>query len=232
MKAIGIIPARGGSKGVPRKNIKLLAGKPLIAYTIETALQSKSLDRVIVSTDDQEIAKIALEYGAEVPFMRPKELAGDIVPDLPVFKHALNNLEGSERYHADMMVNLRPTAPLRIVEDIDAAVHKLIDTNADSVRSVCKVEHHPYWMLKVVGDRAYPLIEGEEKKYPRRQDLPPIYRLNGAVDVSRRDNIIEKNTLYGEDIRVIIMNQTRSIDIDTELDFAIAEMILKKGINQ
>lgn len=231
MKVIAVIPARGGSKGVPRKNIRPLAGKPLIAYTIETALQSKSLDRVIVSTDDEEIAKIAQGYGAEVPFMRPKELAGDTVPDLPVFKHALNNLEESERYHADLMVNLRPTAPLRILEDIDTAVQKLINTNADSVRSVCKVEHHPYWMLKVIGDRAYPLIEVEENKYPRRQDLPPIYRLNGAVDVSRRDNIIEKNTLYGEDIRVIIMDQARSIDIDTELDFAIAEMILKKGIN-
>ncbi|MCZ7401013.1 MAG: acylneuraminate cytidylyltransferase family protein [Candidatus Methanoperedens sp.] len=227
MKVIAVIPARGGSKGVPRKNIKLLAGKPLIAYTIETALQSKSLDRVIVSTDDEEIAKIARQYGAEVPFMRPKELAGDTVPDLPVFKHALNNLEKSEGYRADLMVNLRPTAPLRTVDDIYNGVNKLINTNADSVRSVCKVEHHPYWMLKVEGDRAFPLIEGEEEKYPRRQDLPPIYRLNGAVDVSRRDNIIEKNTLYGKDMRVIIMDQARSIDIDTEIDFTIAEMIIK-----
>ena len=228
---VAIIPARGGSKGVPRKNIKLLAGKPLIAYTIETALNSKLLDRIIVSTDDREIAEIARSYGAEVPFIRPKELAEDDVPDLPVFQHALRYLEENENWQADIAVNLRPTAPFRTSKHIDDAIRKLIETGADSVRTVCEVEHHPYWMKTLEGDKAIPLIPGKtEDIFYQRQLLPPVYRLNGVVDVMRRKFIMEENMLFGPDTRVLIIDSIRSFDIHTPFDFFIAELIIREGM--
>ena len=228
---VAIIPARGGSKGVPRKNIKLLAGKPLIAYTIETALDSKLLDRIIVSTDDSEIAEIARSYGAEVPFIRPKELAEDDVPDLPVFQHALRYLEKNENWQTEIVVNLRPTAPFRTSGHIDDAIRKLIETDADSVRTVCEVEHHPYWMKTLEGDKAIPLIPGKtEDIFYQRQLLPPVYRLNGVVDVMRRKFIMEENMLFGPDTRVLIIDKIKSFDINTPFDFLVAELIIREGM--
>jgi len=224
-----IIPARSGSKGVFRKNIRQLAGKPLIAWTIEVALVCPSLDRVIVSTDDQEIAEIARQYGAEVSFIRPAELAQDDTPDLPVCQHALSWLAEHEYYCPDIVVWLRPTAPLRTVQDVEAAIQLLIETGADCVRSVCLAEHHPYWMNRLDGDRLVTFLDGiDESRYYCRQLLPPVYRLNGAVDVTWCRTVTEKGLLYSGDVRGYIMPAERSIDLDIELDFALAELLLQR----
>ncbi len=229
MKVLAVIPARGGSKGIPRKNIRLLAGKPLINYTIEAALQSQYRLRVIVSTDDEEIANVARTAGAEVPFLRPAELARDDTPDLPVCQHALHWLMMHENYCPEVVVWLRPTSPLRTVQDIDAAVRLLVETGADCVRSVCLAEHHPYWMKRLEGNRLLPFVEGvDESKYYRRQELPPAYRLNGAVDVTWCKRIVENGKLFGGDMRGYVMPVERSVDLDSELDFALAELLLQR----
>lgn len=228
-KSLAIIPARGGSKGIPRKNIKLLAGKPLIAWSIETARNTSCLDRIIVSTDDPEIAEVAREWGAETPFLRPESFALDDTPDKPVYQHALNWLAENEGYCPEIVVWLRPTSPLRRSENIAAAVEKLIDTGADWVRSVCLVEHHPYWMYRLDGDVMQPLLpEINIADYLRRQLLPPAYRLNGAVDVTWTKNIIEQEILYSGDMRALVMEADQSVDIDTPIDFVLAEAIISK----
>ena len=228
-RCFALIPARGGSKTVPSKNIRLLAGKPLIAWTIETALASPSLDRVIVSTDDPEIAEISRTYGAEVPFMRPADLAGDTVPDLPVFEHAYKWFRGPENDPPDAVVWLRPTAPLRTVDDIEAALKLLVDSEADSVRSVCPVEHHPYWMQRLDGNRLLPFDDQIEiSKYYRRQLLPPAYRLNGAVDAILCRTAPSEGMLFSGDMRGYVMPIERSLDVDTELDFALLEVIFQQ----
>jgi len=227
-KTIAIIPARGGSKGAPRKNIRPLAGKPLIAYSIEVAKQSKYIDKIFVSTEDKEIAKLAEKYGAEV-ITRPSELARDDTPDLPVFQHAIRTLKENENYLPEIVVNLRPTCPLRSVNDVDNAIKKILEQDCDSVRSVKEVTQHPYWMFEVKKDDLKNFIKDIDfNKYYQRQLLPNLYIVNGAVDVMKTDIIINKNELYGKNIKCIIMPQERSIDIDTELDLKIAEIIKTK----
>ncbi len=226
---LALIPARGDSKGVPRKNIRQLAGKPLIAWTIEVALSCPGLNRVVVSTDDREIAEIARQYGAETPFMRPAKFAQDDTPDLPVYLHALSWLVEHESYCPDIVAWLRPTAPLRIAEDIMGAIHLLTENNANCVRSVCRAKHHPYWMKRLDGNHLIPFIDGlDESKYYRRQLLPPTYFLNGAVDVFWNKTVIEKNSLYSGNVHGHIMPVERSIDLDSEFDFAIAEALLQR----
>jgi len=227
---IAIIPARGGSKSVPRKNIRLLCGKPLIVYTIEAALSSKYIRRVIVSTEDLEIAEIAKECGAEVT-VRPSKLAQDDTPSLPVFKHVIKHLEEVDGFSPDIIVVLQPTSPLRTVGDIDGAIQKFSETGCDSVVSVCEVDHPPHWMYTLEGDRLKPLIEDGEK-ITRRQDAPEVYRINGTVYVTYRDVIMKQNRVLGDDTRAYIMPQDRSIDIDTELDFKLAELLMKERESQ
>ena len=228
---IAVIPARGGSKQLPRKNISPLAGKPLIAWSIEIAFACPNLNQVIVSTDDKEIAEIANSYGAKVPFLRPAELAQDNTPDLPVYKHVLFWLAENEDYHPDIIVWLRPTSPLRTVQDIESAIRLLIQTEADCVRSVSLAEHHPYWMKRLDGDCLIPFMDGvDESKYYRRQLLPPVYRLNGAVDVSVCKTVLENEILYQGDIRGYIMPADRSVDLDNEIDFALAELLIQRRI--
>lgn len=230
-KIIGIIPARGGSKGIHKKNIRQVGGKPLIGWTIETALSCPDIDRIIVSTDDSEIAQIAQSFGAEVPFIRPPELAKDDTPDLPVYIHALTYLAEKESFFPDIVVWLRPTTPLRTSDDISGSISLLCESKADWVRSVCLTEHHPFWMKVFDGNRLKPFIEGiEGSKFYRRQLLPPIYRLNGAVDVTWRVTIMEKGILYDGDVRGYVMPVERSIDIDNELDLIIAEEIMKRRL--
>ena len=232
-RVVAIIPARGGSKVIPRKNVVLLAGKPLIAYTIETALQAPSLERVIVSTDDEEIAAIARKHGAEVPFLRPKELAADDTPDLPVFRHAIQWLRENEGYDPGIVLNLRPTAPLRSVADIEAVIRKLLETGCDAVRTVCRVEHHPYRMVTLENDRAFKLMDDVAPKFSyQRQMLPPVYRWNGAVDAMRSEIILQRDNMYGNDVRVVVMPKERSIDIDDEFDLKIAECLLGRSENR
>ena len=152
-KIIAIIPARGGSKGVPRKNIKLLNGKPLISYSIRAALKSKFIDRVIVSTDDKEIAEIAKRYKAEVPYLRPAELAQDTSPTLPVLQHAVKYLEEKENYKTDLIVLLQPTTPLILASDIDSAIKQLIKTKTNSCVSICEISERPEWMYIFKGNK-------------------------------------------------------------------------------
>lgn len=229
-KTIAIIPARSGSKGIPRKNLSIVLGKPLIAYSIEAALQAATLARVIVSTDDEETAGTAKRYGAEVPFLRPHHLATDNATTLDVLRHALTALSDREGYQADMVVCLQPTSPLRTAEDIDRAVTLCSDSGADSVVSLCRVKHHPLWMKKIVEGRVYPLMEEDENRYTRRQDLPPVYRLNGALYVSRSRVPLQENRLLGKHTLPYIMAQDCSIDIDTPLDLKVAEILLKERV--
>ena len=232
MAIIAIIPARGGSKSIPRKNIKLLAGKPLIVYTIETALKCKLLDRVIVSTDDEEIAAISKKHGAEVPFIRPRELALDTTPMLPVLQHAVSYLEQNEKLHIDIVVLLQPTAPFREASDIENCIEKLKNEKADSVVTVCEVEHNPYFvMMKFQDDNLVPLLK-TEKPVTTRQDAPKVYRLNGAVYAVRRDVLMNENKILTDNTKAVIMPQERSIDLDRPLDFEFAEFLLKKGYSR
>lgn len=229
-KILAVITARGGSKGIPQKNIKMLFGKPLIAYSIQAALQSRTLNKIIVSTNDETIANVSKQYGAEVPFLRPKHLATDTATSLSVLQHAARYLAEKENYLADIIVCLQPTSPLRSAEDIDQAVTLCLSTGADSVVSLCQVECHPYWMKKVVAGRVYPLMEVADEEYPRRQDLPVVYQPNGAIYVTRRKVLLEEGRILGEHTLAYIMPQERSIDIDTPIDLKLAELILKKEV--
>jgi len=228
-KILGIIPARLNSKGIFKKNIRLLAGKPLIAYSIETALKSKYLERVIVSTDSEEIARIARKYGAEVPFIRPKKLAQDNTPMIDVVIHAFNFIKTIEYYEPEWIVLLQPTSPLRTADDIDNAIELAIKHNADSVVSVCECESnsHPYWLKKIENGKLVSFIK-TKKKYPIRQLLPVVYRLNGAVYIVKSQILKKFKSLYGRNTIPYIMDPTRSIDIDTPLDFKFAEFLIKE----
>jgi CMP-N,N'-diacetyllegionaminic acid synthase len=228
-RCVAIIPARGGSKGLPRKNILPLEGKPLIAYTILAARAARSIQRTIVSTESAEIAEVAREYGAEVPFLRPLELAQDDTPTLPVLKHVLNQIEAAEGSKPEIVVVLQPTSPLRKAADVDAAVRLLEQTQADSVISVCAVEHHPALMKRLESDRLVPLLPNSPE-YARRQDLPPVYRPNGAIYVTRRQVLLD-NHIMGPDTRALLMDAESSVDIDTRLDLKIAGLIMQERIN-
>ncbi len=235
MRILGIIPARGGSKRVPRKNIKLLAGKPLIAYTIEASLNSSHIDKLIVSTDDIEIKKIAEQYGAESPYLRPAELAADDTPDQPVFRHALEWLKESEDYEPDIVVSLRPTTPFKTGKIIDSVIRKMVDTNADIVRTMTRVEgvHHPYWMYKITeNETVLPFDDNIDiGRYYQSQLLPPVYRINGVVDAYKRHVIYGGNILDHHYMKAIVISEKESIDIDTEHDFMICEYLLKENKN-
>lgn len=226
-RSIAIVPARGGSKGLPRKNIAPLGGKPLIAHTIDAARAALSIERIIVSTEDPEIASIARKYGAEVPFLRPLELAADETPSLCVIQHALAHLKAAEGCEPEIVVLLQPTSPLRGPTDIDQAVSILEKMGADSVVSVCASEHHPAWMRRLEAGRVYPFLE-DAPEYTRRQDLPPVYRLNGAIYATRRRVILEENRILGRDTRALIMSAESSVDIDTELDLQFASSIFQQ----
>lgn len=230
MTCLGIIPARGGSKGVYQKNIREVAGKPLIAWTIECALKANSIDTLIVSTDSEEIAEVARHYGANVPFMRPAELAEDSTPDFPVFAHAVQWLAENNSYAPDIVVWLRPTTPLRIPVDIDNSVKELMNqADAECIRSVCEAEHHPYWMKNMIQDTLTPFCEGkDEKKYYQRQQLPPAYRLNGAVDAVKTAYALQSHTLFPGKMIGYVMPLERSVDIDNEIDIILADILLNR----
>jgi len=229
-KILGVITARGGSKGIPGKNIKLLGDKPLIAYTIEIAKQSKLITHLIVSTDDTEIAKVCKDCGAEVPFIRPAELAQDNTPHLPVMQHAVDFMENKIGEKFDCIVTLQPTSPFRIAEDIDKTIQKLIDTlEADSAVSIVETESgsHPMKMKKLEDGRVLSYCM-EEPEGTRRQDLPKCYKRSSAVYVTYRDLMMEKNRFYGDFIVGHITPKEMYIDIDNELDWLKAEYMLKK----
>ncbi|MEJ9212203.1 acylneuraminate cytidylyltransferase family protein [Bacillus smithii] len=221
-KVLAIIPARGGSKGIPRKNIKNLAGKPLIAWTIEEAKKSKYIDRLILTSEDKEIINVANEYGCEVPFVRPKELAQDDTPGVAPILHAIQEVPGF-----DYIVLLQPTSPLRLVKDIDGAIEKSEKNHGIACVSVCKTDKNPYWMYQLDSkDFMSPFINTDH--FPvRRQDAPAIYQLNGAVYVSTVEELIKQRTFLQDKVLAYQMPSERSVDIDTIIDFKICEMLLK-----
>jgi N-acylneuraminate cytidylyltransferase len=233
MNVIAIIPARGGSKSIPRKNIRPLAGHPLIAYSIAAGLAAEMVDRVIVSTDDEEIAAVARRYGAETPFLRPAEHSQDATPDLPVFVHALKWLAENEDYQTDIVVQLRPTSPFRRVWHIDQAVSRLMETpGADAVRTVCAPFQNPYKMWKIASDGfMHPLMAtGFREPYNLpRQALPDVYWQTGYVDAAWADTILEKNSMTGERILPLVIDPSEWIDIDSPDDWRRAERLLESG---
>jgi CMP-N-acetylneuraminic acid synthetase len=228
-----LIPARGGSKSIPRKNIRPFAGHPLIAYSIAAGLATKVAARVIVSTDDSEIAEIARHYGAETPFLRPIELSQDNTLDLPVFLHALQWLDEHEGYHPKIIVQLRPTSPLRRVQHVDQAVNCLLERpEADSVRTVCVPFQNPFKMWRIDANGfMHPLIDTtipEPYNMPR-QLLPEVYWQTGYVDAFWSDTILQKNSMTGDKILPLVINPSEWIDIDSPADWYRAEQYLERG---
>jgi len=227
-----IIPARGGSKGVPGKNIRQLAGKPLISYAINEAQKSRYITRIIISTDDEKIAETGRQYGAEVPFMRPSELAADNATDLPVFQHALRWFLENENYKPPIIAHIRPTAPLRTVQHIDKGISMLLASDADALRSVCPAPKHPFKMWRFEGERIKTFLPeeicGKEPYNRNRQQLSAAYIQNGSVDITRWETIMEKNSMTGRVILGMLMDEQESVNIDLETDFLLAEELLKR----
>ncbi|MBO8161753.1 MAG: acylneuraminate cytidylyltransferase family protein [Thermosipho sp. (in: Bacteria)] len=227
MEVLAFIPARGGSKGVPKKNIRLLAGKPLIAYSIEQAKESKYISRIIVSTESEEIAEIAREWNAEV-IKRPEELARDETPTIDTIIHALDYLKKEENYTPDIVVLLQPTSPLRTSEDIDSAIELFLNIqDCLSLVSVTEFDHPPFWAIKIEDNLLKPLF-GKEYFRMRRQELPKAYRPNGAIFISTPKVLRKYKTFYTPKTIAYIMPPERSVDIDTEFDFLLAEFLINK----
>ncbi len=227
-KILAIIPARSGSKSVPHKNIRLINGKPMLAYSIVHAKQSKYINRIILSTDSEEYAEIGRTYGAEVPFLRPEEYATDTALDIDVFYHCLTFLKEEENYVPDIVVQLRPTYPIRNVEDIDTMIEMLLQhPEADSVRSIAPAKEIPYKMWKKgANGQIEPILTDIEEAYNRpRQELPKIYYQNACIDVVRAGVILEQRSMSGKVILGYEMEQ--NFDIDTEDEFAKAEQFIR-----
>jgi N-acylneuraminate cytidylyltransferase/CMP-N,N'-diacetyllegionaminic acid synthase len=224
---LGIIPARGGSKSVPNKNIAAVAGRPLIAYTIRAALEARCIDRLIVSTDSEEIAEVACSLGAEVPFLRPPELARDSTAGIAPILHAIRWLDRNESYRPGLVACLQPTSPLRTARDIDAAVGLALDRNAEAVVSVAPVCSHPYWMKQI--DAAGRLLDAAAlpRPFKQRQELPRLYALNGAIYLARRDVLLDHETWYTERTFAYIMPPERSLDIDTPWELYLASLVVE-----
>jgi CMP-N,N'-diacetyllegionaminic acid synthase len=227
-RCLGVIPARGGSKGLPRKNIRMLAGKPLLAYTAEAALAARRLTRVVLTTDDEEIAEVGRQWGIEVPFLRPAELAEDDTPTLPVVQHAVRWLE-QRGDSFDSVCLLQPTNPLRRAEHIDACIELLDSSGADAVVTVLPVpaEHNPHWVYFRNPEGILKLSTGESVPVARRQDLPPAFHREGSVYVTRRRVLIEQNSLYGERLVGYPMDPAESVNIDCLADLDRAERLLR-----
>jgi CMP-N,N'-diacetyllegionaminic acid synthase len=230
MEVLALIPARGGSKALPRKNVRLLAGKPLIVHSIDVALVAETVTRVVVSTDDEEIAEISRGAGADVPFLRPAEFAQDDSPDLDAFRHALEWLAASEGYRPELVVHLRPTHPVRRPERVDEAVRALAaDPGADSLRSVSWPTQTPYKMWRIASGYLEPLlrIEGVPDSYSRpRQSLPEVWWQNGYVDVIRPRTILELGSMSGERILPFVIEEP-TVEIDYEDALERAEELLR-----
>jgi CMP-N,N'-diacetyllegionaminic acid synthase len=229
-KFLGVILARGGSKGLPGKNIRLLNGKPLIAYTIEAAIDCKEIDRVIVTTDSKEIADISRKYGAEVPFMRPANLAKDTTHTPPVIIHAVKELE-KEGYDPDYVITLQPTSPLRKVEHLSSGIKTILKTGSESLMSVKEADFPPFWLVEYRKGRLHPFVKSKTDYFClERQQLPKVYQPNGAVYITKKDVLLIKRILITKDCSAIIMDHESSLDVDTKLDFEFIESVMKGRI--
>ncbi|MBN1324549.1 MAG: acylneuraminate cytidylyltransferase family protein [Methanotrichaceae archaeon] len=221
---LAVIPARGGSKGLPGKNIALLKGRPLIAYTIEAAFASRYVSRIVVSTDDVKIGEASRDHGAEV-LMRPSHLAGDETPTVSVLMHVLDQM-GADSYLPDIVVLLQPTSPLRSACDIDEALATFLHCNSDSLVSVSEMDHSPYWSLKIEGGLLQPIF-GQACLNLRRQELPKTYLPNGAIFISRPEVIRRDGGFYSLRTAPYIMPRERSVDIDCEFDLLLVELLMR-----
>lgn len=232
----GIITARGGSKSIPKKNIKEMCGKPLIAWTIEAAKRAHGLDRLVLTTDSEEIAEIGRAWGAETPFLRPTEFAGDRTPDLPVFEHALAWFREHEGRVPDMVVHLRPTGPLRTTKDIDDSIALLrVHPEADSVRCVAKAPLHPLKTYRLEGDRLFPFIPESVSGIPEaynqpRQALPPAFASLAYLSAIWTRTILDKHSMCGTDIVALVVPEENTLDIDSPLGFELARVALKNRL--
>ena len=228
MKVLGLIPARGGSKGVPRKNIKLLDGKPLLAYSAESALKARRLSRVILSTEDEEIAEVGRGVGLDVPFMRPAELATDTAATFPVVMHAIDTLR-SQGDSYDAVCLLQPTNPLRRAMDIDECIGIMERYGSDSVVSVLPVPEpfNPMWVFWKQDDGRLVLSSGESEPVARRQDLPQAFHRDGSVYLSRTNVLFEHGNLYGRSIQSYEMDPQYAVNIDTANDWERAEQMIR-----
>ena len=238
-KILGLLTARGGSKGVPGKNIKMLGGKPLIAYTIEAAKKSGVFDRILLSTDDPKIAEVAKQYGCEVPFMRPAELANDTAQHLPVLQHAIEWLKKNEGYYPDYTMTLHPTSPFRKAEHIKGAVDLLMKTGADFVLGVSEIPGHysPHKAMTIGQSGVLTLFNGSpvKKRTMRRQDLTPCYFSNGTIYLYKTDNLFRNDGpagFFGDAPQAYIMDPRYSLDIDTMDDWALAELFFPRLNNE
>jgi CMP-N,N'-diacetyllegionaminic acid synthase len=230
MKILGVICARGGSKGLKNKNIRDLNGKPLISYTIDVLRAWGKTTRIVCSTDSPEIARIANEYGGETPFLRPLELASDAAPKIPVLQHALRFCEEEDGFQYDVVVDMQPTSPFRQVQDIDGAFSEFLRTRADVLYSVYESKVNPYFTMVELDNKGYARLSKQLKgEFHRRQDAPKVYSINGSIYVYDRTHLLNTKALHCENERVYVMNEISSIDIDSELDFQFADFIMKSG---
>ena len=231
LKVLAVIPARGGSKGVPKKNIKNLNGKPMLYYMLDAARKSKLLDKIIVSTESEEIAQVAKDLGAEVPFLRPKEMANDTISVTVAAKHAMEFFD-RQGEHFDAVISLQVTNPLTLPEDIDACVQKMLDTDCDSVLSMKVIEDaHPWRIYDLKGDKVLPFNSETNENFPQRQDRPVCYKFSGAFFMRKRILLEQWNSVdfaLGDDRRGVLIPYERSVDINVPLDFAVAEALLKE----
>ena len=226
-RILGLIPARGGSKGVSRKNVRLVGGAPLVCWTWIAAQAVPAIERLVVSTDDPEVASLARAAGIDVPFIRPPYLSSDTVSAFAVVEHALGWLEKAEGYRPDVVLWLQPTSPLRTAQDIQAAIALLERSSAFSVVSVCEAEHHPFWTFSMSADGVLRLLMDQGKSSTRRQELPRAYRVNGAIYLARRDVLLEQQTFDLEPSLGYVMPAERSIDVDSPWDLYLADLVLK-----
>ncbi|MFQ5790969.1 MAG: cytidylyltransferase domain-containing protein [Acidobacteriota bacterium] len=227
MKVLAVIPARGGSRSISRKNLADVGGRPLLSYIIAAARGATSLDRVVVSTEDEEISTIARQWGAEVPFRRPQELAADGVSLIPVVQHAVREMD-CRGFVADVVVSLQPTSPFLTGDDIDGAVRKLEETGADAVASVRPIEHeHPFWVKKLEGDRVLPFNEYTNESLLQRQDLPPACVFDGGIFVRRRQLLEQwsgRDFGLGKDVRAIVLGGWKSLHVDDPLQLELVRL--------
>jgi CMP-N,N'-diacetyllegionaminic acid synthase len=226
--ALGVIPARGGSKGLPGKNLRRLGALSLVGHAVASAREARRLTRVIVSTDSPAIAEEARRHGAEVPFLRPPALATDEAGMVPVLQHAVRWLETSAGVAPDLVVTLQPTSPFRTGEDIDATIARVVASGADSAQTLSEAAYHPYFMKTLDGDRTVALF-ADGHRFVRRQDAPPVYQPSGAVYVTRYATLMAGGHVLGEDNRGLVTPFEASVNIDTEWDFLLAELILAQG---
>ena len=229
MKILKTICARGGSKGVKNKNIRKLAKKPLIAYTIEYFKKWGKADRIVCSTDSKKIAEVAKKYGAEIPYMRPAELASDNSSKLHVLQHLLNFCEKQDNIKYDIIVDLDPTSPLRKKSFLEEAFKKFIDSDAYNLYSVCRARKNPYFNMVEVDEKGYAHL-CKESNVVCRQDAAAVFEMNASIYIYKHDFLLQTNTIHSNKTIIYEMPEVTSIDINTELDFLIVEFLIKNGV--